>query len=383
LPPLPDANAVNRIKTNLQKFPEKRDEILSSNSGIQYSNWKKIRNAAEKENIRLPEIPGPVHKEVRGRHYFFTPAFVLFTLMLSLAFFITLEKLMSKYPAQKNWIRRTGIFVSLTLWLLPYMSNYQTNNRSGDFIASDFAFNLLQSCPLNAILFTNGDNDTFPLWYLQQVEKIRLDVSVINFSLANTDWYPIQFTQHEPRVRFPTLEKGGAFLPAKYIRFKRKQIIPLPSNPNISLKLGGVGVARFIRGQDRLLIEAALYNFPARPLCFTLSTPQAATLGLSDHFQNVGLVNVVSSEPGINLEKLEDNLFNKYRFRNQPAARVNPSAQWLLNNYKKVLQTGKNARIQRLRLMRKDSLSHAEMAGERQILIKYQELEKMFLPQGP
>jgi len=147
LPALPDANAVNRVEKKLYKNPENRDEIIRSSSGIQFSNWKKIRIAAEKEKIRFPDIPGPVHKEVRGRHYFFTPAFVLFTLMLSLAFFITLDKFMSKYPGQKTWIKKTGLFVSLTLWLLPFLSHYKTHNRAGDFLASDFAFNLLQSCP--------------------------------------------------------------------------------------------------------------------------------------------------------------------------------------------------------------------------------------------
>src|SRR5699024_5824272 len=82
-----------------------------------------------------------------------------------------------------------GVVSLLAVPLIMGTENWDDHDRSGRYLARDVAANYLNSCAPNSILFTNGDNDTFPLWYAQEVEGVRTDVRVANLMLLNTDWY--------------------------------------------------------------------------------------------------------------------------------------------------------------------------------------------------
>jgi len=84
---------------------------------------------------------------------------------------------------------RFGVILFVAMACLPLINNFKTHDRRGFELPREYAANLLVALEPNAILLTYGDNDTFPLWYLQLVEGFRPDVRVVNHSLLNTRWY--------------------------------------------------------------------------------------------------------------------------------------------------------------------------------------------------
>ena len=124
----------------------------------------------------------------RERDYAYVGSFYAFAIWIGLGTMAIFDQLRRKAPPKVAALAVTGICVLAVPGLMA-KENWDDHDRSGRYTARDFAKNYLDSCLPNAILFTNGDNDTFPLWYVQEVERYRTDVRVVNLSLLNTDWY--------------------------------------------------------------------------------------------------------------------------------------------------------------------------------------------------
>lgn len=133
--------------------------------------------------------------EVRNRDYFYTPGFMYFAIMIGVGLAYILQWLGRKAISSRSRnylmpaIFLSGAIAAVGMSAQTVGANFEHNDRRGNYLPRDYADNILNSCDRDAILFTNGDNDTFPLWYIQEVEKIRTDVRVANLSLLNTPWY--------------------------------------------------------------------------------------------------------------------------------------------------------------------------------------------------
>jgi tetratricopeptide (TPR) repeat protein len=141
--------------------------------------------------------------EVRERDYFYAPGFFYFSTWIGLGFSALLERL--RGLAERRSVPPNGLLVgagafSLVFPALLFWHHFDTHDERGNRIAQNYAYNMLASLEKDAIIFTNGDNDTFPLWYLQEVEGVRKDVRIMNLSLLNTPWYIKQLKNLEPKV---------------------------------------------------------------------------------------------------------------------------------------------------------------------------------------
>ncbi|MDX1645770.1 MAG: DUF2723 domain-containing protein [Longimicrobiales bacterium] len=125
--------------------------------------------------------------EVRERDYFFIVSFSVWGLWAGMG----IAALWKEAAAELKTTLKKATPV-LALALIPLALNWSWASRNDDYAARDWAYNLLMSVEPYSVLFTNGDNDTFPLWYLQEVEGIRRDVTVIVTSYLNTAWYTKQ-----------------------------------------------------------------------------------------------------------------------------------------------------------------------------------------------
>ena len=280
--------------------------------------------------------------EPRERDYVLVGSFFTFCIWIGfgvLAIYDLLKDKVSGIPA-------AGIATLLVLTAPAIMGseNWDDHSRAGHTGARDYASNFLESCDPNAIIFTYGDNDTYPLWYAQEVEGIRRDVRVVNLSLIQVDWYinllrrkvndspPIKLTipaesyrgklrnavfHYDPNEKNPRLnaldvlkfigedhelKAGGgrtleSFLPTKdvYLEINKSSAIAtdaydpadsLQFVEQIPIKLPG---RQYITKDELAILDVIASNINDRPVYFAVTCRPDKMFGLQDYMQLEGL----------------------------------------------------------------------------------------------
>lgn len=297
----------------------------------------------------------------RERDYVFVGSFFAFAVWIGIGVTAALEWVEEKF--RNKFALRNGIAAVLILAfilaapinLLAF--NYKTHDRNGDFVAYDYSYNILQTCEPNAIVFTNGDNDTFPLWFLQYVYNVRTDVRVVNLSLLNTPWYIKQLKHQEPRVPMSMTDKQIDKLEIKAWK-KTKVEIPIPANMRppadmeefVSMEKGQVQdtsltlmveptvFGQALRIQDIMVLNIVLANQWQKPIYYAVTVSDQNKLNMDDYLRMDGLdfKLIPGKAEKIDAQRLENNLFNVFQYRNlnNPDVYFNDNIVGLLQNYR-------------------------------------------------
>lgn len=187
---------------------------------------------------QAPELQGTVDREVRDRDYFYLWSFSAWSVWAALGLVYVWESIAVvigrkrvvvgsetfDLPTTRGWMLAAPV---LLIALVPLFGNWQSASRAGETDTADFAVDLLNSVEPYGILVTVGDNDTFPLWYAQEVLGVRKDVTVANTSLLNTDWYTRQL------IKRPVFDYDEASGPAAYRGLTRTK----PTGPVLNMTL--------------------------------------------------------------------------------------------------------------------------------------------------
>ncbi|HET9250505.1 MAG TPA: DUF2723 domain-containing protein [Candidatus Eisenbacteria bacterium] len=177
--------------------------------------------------------------------------------------------------------------------LLPMKNGWFTHDRSGFYIAHNYAYNMLTPLEKDAIVFTNGDNDTFPLWYIQEVEGLRKDVRVVNLSLLNTPWYIKQLRDLEPKV------------PLSYTDDELAALTPYRDEQT----------GNIVWVKDLAVKNIVETNRWKRPLYLAVTVPDQ--MGLEKRLSLEGLVFRVNPQDAgrsVDVQRTMDNLYRVFRY---------------------------------------------------------------------
>jgi hypothetical protein len=278
-----------------------------------------------------PELGDSVPREVRDRDYFYLWSFSAWGVWAALGLMYIWENLAALFgTVEMRYARQSVVLPSresllktapiLLLAGIPLFTNLHTAPRRGQTYTRDFAHDLLNSVEPYGVLVTVGDNDTFPLWYAQEVEGIRKDVVVANTSLLNTDWYTRQL------IRRPIFTYDAAKGPAVYrsTQWEKPTVAPLKMTldeadsvppywqidkamvfkagchpePNATCDIQAVIPPHLLQRADLFVLRMIQDSWPTRPIYFSrTSGGYARELGLGEHVLTQGLAAKVFIPP--------------------------------------------------------------------------------------
>jgi len=339
----------------------------------------------------------------RERDYSYVGSFIVFAMWVGMGAAAITDWLQERL--RRNWDLPVGI-AAVGVPLLMAVQNWRSHSRAGNYVPPDAAYNFLMSCPPNAILFTNGDNDTFPLWYLQEVEGVRTDVRIVNLSLLNTDWYISQLKYNSPNGAPPVpisvpdelfMGEKTASIPAK------SQSLAIPIDKTAFLKnyptegrfsagdladtlywqvpVRGSGQNTYLLKQDFMtydIVTTAIREGWKRPICFANTLPSFSYLGLSDYLYQRGNVYELlplkprySTNGSIYNAPIQDSLTHqlltqvfRYRNLNNPKIFYDSNTLRMINTYRSVFYRLADHYVQKA--LEKDTVSRAEAEAFRQ-----------------
>ncbi|MDP4291920.1 MAG: DUF2723 domain-containing protein, partial [Bacteroidota bacterium] len=315
----------------------------------------------------------------RERDYSFAASFYAFSIWIGLGVLMVTEWLQKFMDSKKSAIVATGLCLLLVPGVMA-KDGWNDHDRSGRYAALAIAKNFLESCDKNAILFTVGDNDTFPLWYAQEVEGIRRDIRVVNLSLLSGDWYinqmrkkayesdplpislrpeqyrasnrEVTYLVEQPNIQgfqdikdifdiidnhetaFQQVNEGEKFdfIPTKNFSIKadtafirKNGMIPAFYRDSIVPAINFTVNQDVLMRSDLIILDIIAHNNWKRPVYFSAAVPSDALQGLSEYTLQEGVAyrlvpaHIKGSDGqtgGVNTAVMYHNLMDKFFWRN-------------------------------------------------------------------
>ena len=260
----------------------------------------------------------------RERDYSYVGSFFAFSIWIGAGVAAVGEFIQSKISNKEISTRVISITLALSILFVPGVMlsvNYHSHDRSGNYVAWDYSYNILQSVGPNGILFTNGDNDTFPLWYLQEVENVRKDVAVVNLSLLNTPWYIKQWKEARPdETKFINLtDKKVDEITSRLTRWEERKVqVPVKNDPEnnegyIEWTLKPTFAGQALRVQDVMILKIIKDAGWEVPIYFAVTVSQSNRIGLDPYLDMQGLTFQLKSHKTspVDQEMMYKNLMTK------------------------------------------------------------------------